>query len=217
MAVPYLKVEPRRSIAVSWMDGQLFVSTQSQEATGGFTESWWGTVLALFHCGGGRMRQVSRSPLLVSLCFSIYCTWRVSPLNTLFIWQWATPKWSWTSVKLCMFLCTHRSSVRCSLYMWQSWVEIEHYSVASFDCVQSTVTVVRTTRGAHTCCVDQCMNTSLRHVHAARMSPTLNGSFALQRFECGNTIEIRNGIMFNFYPGLPHMVHKVITNVCNNQ
>ena len=27
-----------------------------------------------------------------------------------------------------------------------------------------------------------------------------------RNFECGNAVEIRNGIMFNFYPGLPHMV-----------
>ena len=33
------------------------------------------------------------------------------------------------------------------------------------------------------------------------MSPTLNGSTALQHFEHRNTVEIRNGLMFNFYPG----------------
>ena len=37
------------------------------------------------------------------------------------------------------------------------------------------------------------------------MSPALNGSFVLQHFERGNAIEIRNGIMFDFYPGLPHI------------
>ena len=37
------------------------------------------------------------------------------------------------------------------------------------------------------------------------MSPARNGSTALQRFERGNALEIRNGIMFDFYPGLPHM------------
>ena len=36
------------------------------------------------------------------------------------------------------------------------------------------------------------------------MSPTHNGSTALQCFERGNAIEIHNGIMFNFYPGLPY-------------
>ena len=37
------------------------------------------------------------------------------------------------------------------------------------------------------------------------MNPALNGSSALDRFECGKAIEIWNGIMFDFYPGLPHM------------
>ena len=50
------------------------------------------------------------------------------------------------------------------------------------------------------------------------MSPTLNKSSALQRFECGNAIEIRNEIMFDYYLRLPHMYyanviegHKTIT------
>ena len=38
------------------------------------------------------------------------------------------------------------------------------------------------------------------------MSPARNGSTALQRFERGNAIAIRNGIMFDFYPGLPHII-----------
>ena len=36
------------------------------------------------------------------------------------------------------------------------------------------------------------------------MSPTLNRSTVLQHFEQGNAIEIHNGIMFDFYPRLPH-------------
>ena len=43
------------------------------------------------------------------------------------------------------------------------------------------------------------------HIYTVHMSPTLNGSFALECFERSNAIEIRNGIMFDFYPGLPHM------------
>ena len=46
------------------------------------------------------------------------------------------------------------------------------------------------------------------------MSPVLNGSSALQWFECSNAIEIHNRIMFDFYPGLPHIVsvekHKIM-------
>ena len=37
------------------------------------------------------------------------------------------------------------------------------------------------------------------------MSPALNRSYMLERFERGNAMEIRNGIMFDFYPRLPHM------------
>ena len=40
------------------------------------------------------------------------------------------------------------------------------------------------------------------------MSPALNGSSALERFERGNEIEILNGIMFDFYPRLPHLLGK---------
>ena len=37
------------------------------------------------------------------------------------------------------------------------------------------------------------------------MSPALNGSSAIQRFERSNAIEIRDGITFDFYTGLPHI------------
>ena len=60
-------------------------------------------------------------------------------------------------------------------HMWQSRVEIEHYSVAYFG------------KLINTC-----------QVYTARMSTALNGSSALQRFERSNAIEIRNGIMFDF-------------------
>ena len=43
------------------------------------------------------------------------------------------------------------------------------------------------------------------HINTARMSLALNRSSAPERFERGNAIEIRNGIMFDFYPGLPHI------------
>ena len=42
------------------------------------------------------------------------------------------------------------------------------------------------------------------------MSPTLNGSTALQRFERGNAVEIHNGIMFDFYLGLPHLYNLMV-------
>ena len=37
------------------------------------------------------------------------------------------------------------------------------------------------------------------------MSPALNGSLVLQRFERSNAVELHNGIMFDFYPGLPQV------------
>ena len=39
------------------------------------------------------------------------------------------------------------------------------------------------------------------------MSPTHNGSSALEHFESGNAIKIRNRIMFDFYLGLPHILN----------
>jgi len=41
--------------------------------------------------------------------------------------------------------------------------------------------------------------------------PHPNGNTVLQRFECGNTIEIFNGIMFDFNPGLPHIRLLILT------
>ena len=37
------------------------------------------------------------------------------------------------------------------------------------------------------------------------MSHALNGSSAIRCFEGSNAIEVRDGITFNFYTGLPHM------------
>ena len=46
------------------------------------------------------------------------------------------------------------------------------------------------------------------HIYTERMSPALNKSSALECFECSNVIKIRNGIVFDFYLGLPHMYAK---------
>ena len=46
-------------------------------------------------------------------------------------------------------------------------------------------------------------------MHLACMILTRNRSSVVQHFESGNAIEIRNGIMFDFYSGLPHIQNKV--------
>ena len=46
------------------------------------------------------------------------------------------------------------------------------------------------------------------------MSPALNGSSVLQCFEHSNVIEICNGVMFDFYLGLPQ-IGNIISGVFN--
>ena len=46
---------------------------------------------------------------------------------------------------------------------------------------------------------------SYLRIYEARMSPALNGSSAIRRFERSDAIEIRNGITFDFYTGLSHI------------
>ena len=46
------------------------------------------------------------------------------------------------------------------------------------------------------------------------MSTALNENTVLQLFKSGNAVEIRNGKMFDFYPGLPHMyTHALVKTV----
>ena len=44
------------------------------------------------------------------------------------------------------------------------------------------------------------------------MSPALNGSSAIRRFEGSDAIEIRDGITFDFYTGLPHV--QQVLRIC---
>ena len=82
--------------------------------------------------------------------------------------------------------------------MWQSRVEIEGYSVAYFDRIAVLEAPYRWGRGSYV--LRRCMN-----IYEAHMSPALNGSSAIWRFEGSDAIEIRNGITFDFYTGLPHI------------
>ena len=94
--------------------------------------------------------------------------------------------------------------------MWQSRVEIEHYSVAYFDCVIVFAALYCSTSvkgGAHV--LQSCIK-----VYIARMSPALNESTAIRSFQRCNAFKIHNGIMFNFYPRLPHMCVVCVFCVC---
>ena len=47
------------------------------------------------------------------------------------------------------------------------------------------------------------------------MSPTLNGSSAIQCFKRSNAIKIRDGITFDFYMRLPHILLYCVVYVKN--
>ena len=89
--------------------------------------------------------------------------------------------------------------------MWQSQVEIQHYSISTMLLRLKRCSAVLLLRVGlirvpklHQCLIN------LHSVY----EPHLNRNTALQHFERGNAIEIRNGIMLDFYPGLPHMEYK---------
>ena len=44
------------------------------------------------------------------------------------------------------------------------------------------------------------------------MSPVSSGSLAIQQDKLGYVLEIRDGIIFEFYLGLPHIALGVINN-----
>ena len=72
-------------------------------------------------------------------------------------------------------------------HVWQSGVEIKHYSVVQFDCVTMFKALWRKTsiRGG-------LIHVAEMHEYllslCSRMSPTLNKSSALQHFEHGNVV-----------------------------
>ena len=86
--------------------------------------------------------------------------------------------------------------------MWQSPVEIIPLRISTALTRCSAVLPLRAglTRAAK-------MHECLRSLHSAYESRP--GSTALQRFECDNAVEIRDRIMLDFYPGLPHICRGV--------
>ena len=78
--------------------------------------------------------------------------------------------------------------------MWQSRVEIEQYSVPYL--IGHSISI---TGGGNARCVNSwILDTFTQCIWAPPITEVL-------RFECGNAIEIRNEIKFNFYSGLPHL------------
>ena len=85
--------------------------------------------------------------------------------------------------------------------MWQSRVEIEHYSVAYFASITAFEALLRETspKGrTHICFVNVVSNHDFTQ-------PALNRSSTLEHFEHSNVSKIRNRVMFDFYPVVPHV------------
>ena len=53
-------------------------------------------------------------------------------------------------------------------------------------------------------CIDSC------RIYTARLSPALNGSSEIRRFDRSDAFEIGNGKLFDFYTGLPHIVQTTL-------
>ena len=49
------------------------------------------------------------------------------------------------------------------------------------------------------------------------MSHVLNGNTVIRHFKHSNVIEIRNGITFNFYTGLPHIATQLNTHLVSQE
>ena len=89
--------------------------------------------------------------------------------------------------------------------MCQSHVEFEHYSIALFQPHYRVLNAVA--QNFHLGQSSYVLHQLIRHscMYAAHMNPALKGSYALQHFERGNAVKIRNDIMFDFYTELTHI------------
>ena len=99
--------------------------------------------------------------------------------------------------------------------MWQSRVEIEHYSVVYFD----HITTGSKSSNAELPLRAGLICTAKTHEYLLSLrsayEPCPLWKFALQCFECGNAVKIHNGIMFDFYLRLPQ-IHNCIIMVHSN-
>ena len=86
-----------------------------------------------------------------------------------------------------------------NMHMWQSRVEIKHYSVAYFNHIYRVRNAVaqnfRYGQGSYV--LHRLIGYSC--IFTACISPALNKSFVLQHFKHDNAVELRNGRMFDFY------------------
>ena len=123
--------------------------------------------------------------------------------------QWSVPNVPETLLLCCLSSLARLHHRYTSVMQGSVYVAVSGRNRTIFRCVfrlhhqvQSAVTQYFHYGGAHTCYVNTWI---LDAFYTARKSPTLNRSSVLQCFKCGNAIEIRNRIMFDLYPGLPHV------------
>ena len=113
------------------------------------------------------------------------------------------------------FLSGERSSTHCKMHhLLNVYVAVLgrnqtlfRYVFRSHCCIRSALAVELLLSGG-SCMLCKLINTF--HIYTAHMSPALNKRSVLQRFELSNAC---NGIMFSFYPGLPHMRSLVMHNM----
>ena len=92
------------------------------------------------------------------------------------------------------------------LHMWQSRVKTEHIPLR----ISIALPLLKSCNILFPLQVGLICAVNNLHIYTACTSPTPNGSSALQCFEHSNAIEICNGIMFDFYPALPHICDSTV-------
>ena len=124
-----------------------------------------------------------------------------------FTWKFKT-----CTVKISRSMVQWTVPYTCTLYVWQSRVEIKHYSVGYCESSTTVTQYFRYGRGSYTRCVNSwILDTFTQHVWAPPLTEVLHTVF-----ERGNALEIRNGIMFDFYPGLPHVTISQMYTACHH-
>ena len=102
---------------------------------------------------------------------------------------------------VCMYACMHVCMHVCVAILDRNRILVHHVFRAHQRVQRATALSFRLGRGSYM------LRGHIRYlcIYIARMSPTLSGSSALQRVKLGDALEIRNGIIFDFYSGLSHV------------